>query len=745
MQGIIRLSNQNRFRFAVLGVIVLVSLFVFGQLAISAAVSTPDAITGESAPSALNAAPHQATGCKEGWKIDDLHVGLPGWTINARLANDANATVYTQVTDGNGYFKFDDLPEGTYLFWEEMQTGWAPVTDPQFTSPVAAGDICDGVYDQAQGDIRFKNKQATPTPTPSTEGTRIHGKVFDLTCEGLEPMPDVQLETWSSALPDNLDILYQTKYSQADGSFHFVLLPPYPNYFHTLVFPPAGYIALTALAPEGTVVAPDHIRFDNPGWEWFDDNMFIVQEEDLICDTPTPTPTATATPTATDTPSPTPTITPTETPTPFPYGCLEGNKVDDQHVGLPGWEIHARPKNQISPEYFDITDGSGYFRFDNLDPGTYVVWEIMQDGWEPVTPEEFEIEILPGLDCTYARFKNRQIPPTSTPTPTYTPTPTPPTLYLPLILTRPDECIAGKVHVIVWGQHFSFPLTPDGNVKSIPPLPWQYPTTFWTTNYTGAISWTQYQPFYHKQIGGYSFVYPGGYAGDEFSLFVATECGKLAIETEIDDPTPTPPPDPTATPVPTEGWQTILGDDLNTDLSQWLAEGDPTWGQTECRSNSAPASAWPAASGDGAATACRDDYPPDLDSWLIYGPFALSDATAAEVTFDYWLQTEQNYDHLKWLASTDFKHFYGFKQSGSNDGWTTRTFDLSDVPQLGDLRGESQVWFAFVFESDNSVGDAGAFVDDVTIRKYVGGSPEQAAPQRDSANGAGLQPAAQTR
>ncbi len=495
MQAVSRSINHRRFRIVAVGVLVLVTLLVFGQLAISAAISAPNSTAVGNTSSALDTAPQQDTGCAEGYKVDDLHVGLPDWVIHAQLVS--GGPTYTEVTDGTGYFKFAALPVGEYLFWEEMQTGWAPVTSEKQTAHVLAGDDCTS--------IRFKNKQATPTSTPSTEGTRIHGIVYDYTCEGLVPMPDVLLETWRSQLPDNLDFLYQDKYSQADGSFHFVLLPPYPNFDHTLVIPPVGYIALAALAPEGTVVAPDHIRFDNPGWEWFDDNVFILQEEDLICETPTPSPTPTDTPTSTPTDTPTPTNTPTYTPTPYPDGCIEGNKVDDLHVGLPGWEIHARPKNQISPEYFAITDGSGYFRFEKLDPGPYIVWEIMQDGWEPVTPEQFEIQVLASEDCTYARFKNRQVPPTATPTPTYTPTPTPPTLYLPMILTKPSECVAGKVHVIVWGEHFSFPLTPDGNVKSIPPLAWQFPTTFWITNYSGPVIWTQYQPFYNKQVGGYQF------------------------------------------------------------------------------------------------------------------------------------------------------------------------------------------------------------------------------------------------
>ncbi len=176
-----------------------------------------------------------------------------------------------------------------------------------------------------------------------------------------------------------------------------------------------------------------------------------------------------------------------------------------------------------------------------------------------------------------------------------------------------------------------------------------------------------------------------------------------------------------------------------------MAEGDPTWGDTECRSNSAPSSAWPAAGGIEAASACADTYPDDLESWLIYGPFDLSDATAAEVSFDYWLKSEKDYDYLKWLASTDFNDFYGFKQSGDSNGWTSRTFDLSDVYQLGDLRGESEVWFAFIFDSDDSVGDVGAFVDDVTIRKYVGGEPEQNALEQSASDAANIKPATQSR
>ena len=61
------------------------------------------------------------------------------------------------MTDGTGYFDFDALPLGIYRFWEELQTGWTPVTPAEFEVAVLEpGDDCLH--------IRFKNKQATPTP-----------------------------------------------------------------------------------------------------------------------------------------------------------------------------------------------------------------------------------------------------------------------------------------------------------------------------------------------------------------------------------------------------------------------------------------------------------------------------------------------------------------------------------------------------------------------------------------------------
>ena len=98
--------------------------------------------------------------CVDGHKVDDFHIGLPGWTIRAQLAN-GSGLIYTVVSDNTGFFRFAALPLGIYRFWEEGQPGWAAVTPAEFEV---------GVLEPSEDclHIRFKNKQAMPHPTERT-------------------------------------------------------------------------------------------------------------------------------------------------------------------------------------------------------------------------------------------------------------------------------------------------------------------------------------------------------------------------------------------------------------------------------------------------------------------------------------------------------------------------------------------------------------------------------------------------
>ncbi|MCO6451127.1 MAG: carboxypeptidase regulatory-like domain-containing protein [Caldilineales bacterium] len=445
----------------------------------------------------------------------------------------------TKVSDGNGFFEFWPIAQGKWVVNLVPTPGWSPVPPTLMTVTVTVGNDCSEVF--------FKMQQSTPTPGPAA--TRIDGRVYYRTCDGrIEAIKGATLTLRGS---DNLDGPYNdlmTKDTDAGGYYNFHLQTPPPPYYHVFLTGwPAELMPDLALSLEGVVVSPEHIRIDAPKLESYEGNEFYLKNPDCVP----------------------------------PFGCIEGIKRDDAHVGLPDWEIHVKPADADDPEYQAMTDGEGKFRFDNLPIGVWTVWEVMQEGWLPVTSPQFDVTVARGSQCAQVAFKNRQatptptvtptptdtptntptptdtptVTPTPTDTPTVTPTATPYKLYFPMILQLPDRCVYGQVQVVVWGVFHSFNLLPDGNAKTIKPLPWQSPTTFKIVNYEGDVLWTQYRPFYVKQEGGYEFTYPGGHAGDDYKLFIRTECGTIHIDSSVDDPTPTATPltgaeVPTATPTP---------------------------------------------------------------------------------------------------------------------------------------------------------------------------------------------------
>ena len=159
------------------------------------------------------------------------------------------------------------------------------------------------------------------------------------------------------------------------------------------------------------------------------------------------------------------------------------------------------------------------------------------------------------------------------------------------------------------------------------------------------------------------------------------------------------------------------------------------WGDVNCfamESNS-NWSAWPASEGANGVDPCNGDpYPDDVDSWLIFGPFDLSDALSASLDFYFRIESESCCDFLRVMASTDSVNYNGFQISGTHDtgpsfdtvtatfgvnGYNFMSFDLTNVPTSGDLTGQSSVWIAFQFESDGSINGVGPFIDRVLLRK----------------------------
>jgi hypothetical protein len=144
------------------------------------------------------------------------------------------------------------------------------------------------------------------------------------------------------------------------------------------------------------------------------------------------------------------------------------------------------------------------------------------------------------------------------------------------------------------------------------------------------------------------------------------------------------------------------------------------WGVTNHDHRGGFSSAWPAAG-------CSDHgdsenvYPVNLHSIMKYGPFSLVDASTASLSFSYKNQSSAA-DELSWLVSLDNTSWYGYKTSGSSNGWVTVSFDLSNnIPSINSVTGASQVWLAFVFQSDAIDEQAGGpYIDDISLNKNPG-------------------------
>lgn len=104
-------------------------------------------------------------------------------------------------------------------------------------------------------------------------------------------------------------------------------------------------------------------------------------------------------------------------------------------------------------------------------------------------------------------------------------------------------------------------------------------------------------------------------------------------------------------------------------------------------------------------------YAPNMESWLIAGPFDLTDYTSAAITFDVWADIETDYDFLYVGASDDAETFGLDQFTGTTGGaWLTQSVDVSEYC------GSPEVWITFVFESDELEEFEGAYIDRVSVK-----------------------------
>jgi len=173
-----------------------------------------------------------------------------------------------------------------------------------------------------------------------------------------------------------------------------------------------------------------------------------------------------------------------------------------------------------------------------------------------------------------------------------------------------------------------------------------------------------------------------------------------------------------ATVIKSENFEGTFPNDWTLFDNNGATGGEVLWAKDNTRASGGTFSGW-SAGGGANGVAGGANYPNNMASWMVYGPFDLSDATTAVADFQLWLDSQLNVDYFKWLSSTDGASFGGFQTSGNTGGWAPVQFDFSATGATGN----ATVWLAFIFESDGATNAAGAYIDDIVISKDDG-TPE---------------------
>ena len=203
--------------------------------------------------------------------------GIANWTISLDLNNDGTIDVTTQ-TDSEGFFKFDNVPEGTHKVFEgTLPTGWTQTfPDPTVPDPVIPSDppeviVGPGYYLITPVTLRnidglaFANTFSTVPAKGSIAGQ----KFLDVNGDGQKDVDgvnnvlgdgddEVGLSGWTIYLDQNQNSaldpgeVYTT--TDASGNYAFNDLDPGTYYVRELLTG-AGWVQTTANPAPITLVA----------------------------------------------------------------------------------------------------------------------------------------------------------------------------------------------------------------------------------------------------------------------------------------------------------------------------------------------------------------------------------------------------------------------------------------------------------------------------------------------------------
>jgi LysM repeat protein len=277
--------------------------------------------------------------CAEGYKVDENGKGLPGWTVTAfSTANPSE--VLSTVTGEDGYYRFNGLSLGEWVFGVTHQTGWVPITADTVKLQIVGDDCCTQVP-------TFRNQ----SPLGCIEGFKRDDVGFGLA-------------GWNITLKPKADA--PSLHVETDGTGHYLFDGLPMGKYEVYEEPQPGWMPMTP-----------------PKYE-----VELMPNDDGICARVQP-------------------FVNKQVPRDI---CIDGYKLDKvDKVGLPDWPVEA--KNLTTGAVLNTkTDGVGYFRFSDLQPGDYEVTIGDKEGWAHVGPASRTVTVTwpPQDSCVTVKFFNRQ-------------------------------------------------------------------------------------------------------------------------------------------------------------------------------------------------------------------------------------------------------------------------------------------------------------------------------------------------
>ena len=290
---------------------------------------------------------------------DDGEPMLEGWEFtlseSSIIGFNVSAVVDSGLTDAAGELLFDELPLGDYTVTETLQDGW-------FNTTPLSQDVT--VVEEETAHLWFGNAQVPEDP----KGDLVVYKFHDLDEDGVYDDGEPMLEGWEFAIEvEGVEMigLVDVGLTDADGELLFGSLDP-GEYMVTEVLQ-EGWANTTPLTQGVTVVDGQTAQL------WFG-NIEIPEEPegDLVV---------------------------------YKFHDLDEDGVHDEgEPMLKDWEFTLT--QSTPPPIVDasaialigsgLTDAHGELFFSSLDPGTYTVTEVLQEGWANTTPLTQGVTVVDG-------------------------------------------------------------------------------------------------------------------------------------------------------------------------------------------------------------------------------------------------------------------------------------------------------------------------------------------------------------